>query len=86
VNETEAASATKGEALIERVVASTIGLFDLAGVYLGLRLGLYQGLHLARRAELDAARDHEQAGPRRRRRGAPVSRGWMMRACVSIPS
>jgi SAM-dependent methyltransferase len=32
------------DALIERVVASTIGLFDLAGMYLGHRLGLYRAL------------------------------------------
>ena len=45
MNQTEVASATSGEALIERVVASTIGLFDLAGLYLGQRLGLYRALH-----------------------------------------
>ncbi len=32
------------EALAERIVASTIALFDLAGVYLGDRLGLYRAL------------------------------------------
>ncbi len=55
-------TATTGDALIERVVASTIGLFDLAGVYLGQRLGLYRALHdggdatsreLAERADID---------------------------------
>jgi SAM-dependent methyltransferase len=43
VSETEV-SAMTGDALIERVVASTIGLFDLAGLYLGERLGLYRAL------------------------------------------
>ncbi len=33
------------DALNERILASTIGLFDLAGVYLGERLGLYRALH-----------------------------------------
>jgi SAM-dependent methyltransferase len=33
------------EALVERVVASTIGLFDLASIHLGERLGLYRSLH-----------------------------------------
>jgi SAM-dependent methyltransferase len=33
------------EALVERVFASTIALFDLAGIYLGDRLGLYQALY-----------------------------------------
>ena len=55
-------AATTGEALIERVVASTIGLFDLAGIYLGQRLGLYRALRdggdatsgeLAERANVD---------------------------------
>ena len=32
------------DALIERVMESTIGLFDLAGIYLGQRLGLYRAL------------------------------------------
>ena len=32
------------EALSERVLAATIGLFDLAGIYLGQRLGLYEAL------------------------------------------
>jgi SAM-dependent methyltransferase len=31
-------------ALVERIVASTIGVFDLASVYLGDRLGLYRAL------------------------------------------
>ena len=30
---------------MDRVVASTIGLFELAGLYLGDRLGLYRALH-----------------------------------------
>ena len=34
-----------GEALIERVLTSTVGLFDLASIYLGQRLGLYAALH-----------------------------------------
>ena len=33
------------EALVDRVVTSTIGLFELAGLYLGDRLGLYRALH-----------------------------------------
>ena len=33
------------EALVNRVVGSTIGLFELAGLYLGDRLGLYRALH-----------------------------------------
>ena len=33
------------EALVDRVVGSTIGLFELAGLYLGDRLGLYRALH-----------------------------------------
>ncbi len=33
------------EALVERVFASTIALFDLASIYLGERLGLYRALH-----------------------------------------
>ena len=33
-----------GEALIERVFTSTVGLFDLASIYLGQRLGLYAAL------------------------------------------
>ena len=33
------------QALVERIVASTIGLFDLASVHLGDRLGLYRALH-----------------------------------------
>ena len=50
------------QALVERVVSSTIGLFDLAGIYLGQRLGLYRALHdggpansteLAERAGID---------------------------------
>ena len=45
MNEMKMASATSGEALVERVVASTIGLFDLAGLYLGQRLGLYRRSH-----------------------------------------
>jgi 2-polyprenyl-3-methyl-5-hydroxy-6-metoxy-1,4-benzoquinol methylase len=45
MNQTEVVGATSGEALIERVVESTIGLFDLAGLYLGQRLGLYTALH-----------------------------------------
>ena len=36
---------TTSEALVDRVVASTIGLFELAGLYLGDRLGLYRALH-----------------------------------------
>ena len=45
MNETYVASSKSSEALVERVVASTIGLFDLAGLYLGQRLGLYRALH-----------------------------------------
>jgi 2-polyprenyl-3-methyl-5-hydroxy-6-metoxy-1,4-benzoquinol methylase len=50
------------EALIERVVASAIGVFDLVGIHLGERLGLYRALRdggaatseeLAARARLD---------------------------------
>ena len=33
------------ETLVDRVVTSTIGLFELAGLYLGDRLGLYRALH-----------------------------------------
>ncbi len=33
-----------GEALIERVLTSTVGLFDLASIYLGQRLSLYAAL------------------------------------------
>jgi SAM-dependent methyltransferase len=33
------------EAMVERVFASAIALFDLAGIYLGERLGLYRALH-----------------------------------------
>lgn len=33
-----------GEALIERVMASAIGAFDLVGIHLGVRLGLYRAL------------------------------------------
>jgi 2-polyprenyl-3-methyl-5-hydroxy-6-metoxy-1,4-benzoquinol methylase len=44
MNETEVAGVMSGEELSERVVASTIGLFDLAGLYLGQRLGLYRAL------------------------------------------
>jgi SAM-dependent methyltransferase len=49
-------------AFVERIVASTIGLFDLASIHLGDRLGLYRALHqqgpatsaeLAARAEAD---------------------------------
>jgi 2-polyprenyl-3-methyl-5-hydroxy-6-metoxy-1,4-benzoquinol methylase len=40
VNQTIASA----DALIERVMESTIGLFDLAGIYLGDRLGLYRAL------------------------------------------
>ena len=36
---------TTSDALVDRVVASTIGLFELAGLYLGDRLGLYRALH-----------------------------------------
>jgi len=62
MNGTEVTTATSGEGLIERVVASTIGLFDLAGLYLGQRLGLYRALRdggpatsedLARRTGVD---------------------------------
>jgi 2-polyprenyl-3-methyl-5-hydroxy-6-metoxy-1,4-benzoquinol methylase len=35
------------ETLADRVVTSTIGLFELAGLYLGDRLGLYRALHEA---------------------------------------
>jgi 2-polyprenyl-3-methyl-5-hydroxy-6-metoxy-1,4-benzoquinol methylase len=49
MNQTTAAAAPTtaaptGDALIERVVASTIALFDLTGLYLGQRLGLYRAL------------------------------------------
>jgi 2-polyprenyl-3-methyl-5-hydroxy-6-metoxy-1,4-benzoquinol methylase len=46
MNQTTATAtpAATEDALIERVVASTIGLFDLAGLYLGQRLGLYRAL------------------------------------------
>jgi 2-polyprenyl-3-methyl-5-hydroxy-6-metoxy-1,4-benzoquinol methylase len=44
MNQTTATAATTGDALIERVFASTIALFDLAGLYLGQRLGLYRAL------------------------------------------
>jgi SAM-dependent methyltransferase len=44
MNETIAAAEPSSEALIERIVTSTIGMFDLAGVYLGHRLGLYRSL------------------------------------------
>jgi SAM-dependent methyltransferase len=44
MNETVAVSEASAEALIERVVESTIGMFDLAGLYLGQRLGLYRAL------------------------------------------
>jgi 2-polyprenyl-3-methyl-5-hydroxy-6-metoxy-1,4-benzoquinol methylase len=45
MNQTTAtATTTTGDALIERVFASTIALFDLAGLYLGQRLGLYRAL------------------------------------------
>jgi SAM-dependent methyltransferase len=44
VSQTIAGSDVTTDALIERVVASTIGLFDLAGLYLGQRLGLYAAL------------------------------------------
>jgi 2-polyprenyl-3-methyl-5-hydroxy-6-metoxy-1,4-benzoquinol methylase len=43
MNET-ATTTPSSEALIVRVVDSTIGLFDLAGLYLGHRLGLYRAL------------------------------------------
>jgi 2-polyprenyl-3-methyl-5-hydroxy-6-metoxy-1,4-benzoquinol methylase len=44
MNQTTATDTGTGDALIERVVASTIALFDLAGLYLGQRLGLYRAL------------------------------------------
>ena len=52
------------EALVERVVTSTIGLFELAGLYLGDRLGLYRALHDAR------SRDQRAAGRAHRHRRA----------------
>jgi SAM-dependent methyltransferase len=36
---------SSADALVERIVTATIGLFDLASVHLGDRLGLYRGLH-----------------------------------------
>jgi SAM-dependent methyltransferase len=33
------------EAFVERIVAATIGLFDLASIHIGDRLGLYRALH-----------------------------------------
>jgi hypothetical protein len=47
-----------GDALIERVVASTIGPFDLAGLYLGQRLGLSRALRDG--AAAVRARDHRR--------------------------
>jgi SAM-dependent methyltransferase len=44
MNQTTATATTTGDALIERVFTSTIALFDLAGLYLGQRLGLYRAL------------------------------------------
>jgi 2-polyprenyl-3-methyl-5-hydroxy-6-metoxy-1,4-benzoquinol methylase len=41
----ETMTATTSDALIERIFTSTIALFDLAGIYLGQRLGLYRELH-----------------------------------------
>jgi len=41
----EDAPVTTTEALAERIVASTISLFDLVAVHLGDRLGLYRALH-----------------------------------------
>jgi len=54
---------TSADALTERLFAATVASFDLAGVYLGDRLGLYRSLHangpatpeeLARRTGTDA--------------------------------
>jgi 2-polyprenyl-3-methyl-5-hydroxy-6-metoxy-1,4-benzoquinol methylase len=44
MNQPTATAAATSDALIERIVASTIALFDLAGLYLGQRLGLYRAL------------------------------------------
>ena len=44
MSQTIARPGATSDALIERIVASTIGMFDLAGVYLGQRLGLYRAL------------------------------------------
>jgi len=44
MSQTIAHTDATSDALIERIVASTIGLFDLAGIYLGQRLGLYRAL------------------------------------------
>jgi SAM-dependent methyltransferase len=44
INESPVDAVEATEALVERVFASTIALFDLAAIYLGDRLGLYRSL------------------------------------------
>jgi SAM-dependent methyltransferase len=44
MSQKETAAEASSETLVERIVTSTIGMFDLAGLYLGDRLGLYRSL------------------------------------------
>jgi 2-polyprenyl-3-methyl-5-hydroxy-6-metoxy-1,4-benzoquinol methylase len=44
IEETPIDTAEASEALVERIFASTIGLFDLASIHLGDRLGFYRSL------------------------------------------
>ena len=62
MSETVDTAEVGAEALGERVLAATIGLFDLAGIYLGQRLGLYAAL-----ADAATATSGELARPYRHR-------------------
>jgi SAM-dependent methyltransferase len=63
VKESPLETVEEAEALVERVFESVIGLFDVAAIHIGDRLGLYRALHAngpSTSAELAAATDTDE--------------------------